>query len=292
MFRGSIPALVTPFRDGVVDEKAFEKLVERQIEAGAGALVPVGTTGETSTLTHEEHRKVVTLCVSIARGRVPVIAGAGSNATAEAISLVEHAKTVGADAALVVCPYYNKPNQAGLEAHFTAINDAVALPVFIYNVPSRTVVDIQAETVANLSRLPNVIGIKDATGNMGRMQRHLELVEDKSFVFLSGDDPTAVEFCRSGGAGCISVTANVAARQTAALHELIERGDISEAKSMDDRLGSLHRALFMSPSPGPAKYALERLGLCSSELRLPLTPPDEDTRRAIDKAMTEAGVES
>ncbi|MEL6753298.1 MAG: 4-hydroxy-tetrahydrodipicolinate synthase, partial [Pseudomonadota bacterium] len=224
MFHGSIPALVTPFREGSVDEAAFEALVERQISAGSGALVPMGTTGETSTLSHDEHKRVVSLCIEISAGRVPVIAGAGSNSTAEAIELVAHAKKVGADAALVVCPYYNRPNQEGLAAHFTAINDAVALPIFIYNVPSRTSCDIQAETVAALAKLPNIIGIKDATADMARMVRHRELIDD-GFIYLSGDDPTAVNYCLAGGHGCISVSANVAPKQVADVQAALAKGD-------------------------------------------------------------------
>ena len=210
MFHGSIPALVTPFRNGAVDRKAFAALVERQIAGGSSALVPVGTTGETSTLTTEEHKDVVTLCVEVAAGRVPVIAGAGSNATDEAIDLVEHAKAVGADAALVVCPYYNKPNQDGLEAHFRAINDAVALPVLLYNVPSRTVVDLLPETVARLAQLPNIVGIKDASGDVARVSQHAALIGSAQFVQLSGEDPNALGYLAMGGKGCISVTANVA----------------------------------------------------------------------------------
>ena len=291
MFQGSIPALVTPFRKDKVDRDAFAALLERQIEGGCGAVVPVGTTGETSTLSHDEHKDVVTLCVELVRGRVPVIAGAGSNATAEAIDLVQHAKTAGADAALVVCPYYNKPNQEGLEAHFRAINDAVQLPVFIYNVPSRTVSDILPETVGRLAQLPNMIGIKDATAEIDRVARHRELAGDAQFVLLSGDDPTGVAFCEAGGAGCISVTANVAPAQTAAVYAAALSGDIERARALDADLVDLHTGLFLSPSPGPAKYALSKLGLCEPDLRLPLTPPDGATRASIDAARARAGVE-
>lgn len=290
MFQGSIPALVTPFSDNEVDRDAFARLVERQIAAGAGALVPVGTTGETSTLSHQEHRDVVALCVEVAAGRVPVIAGAGSNATREAIELVAHAKAVGADAALVVCPYYNKPNQEGLTAHFTAINDAVALPVFIYNVPGRTVSDILPETVGALAKLPNIIGIKDATGEIARVAKHKTLAGDAQFVQLSGDDPSAVDFYLAGGAGCISVTANVAPEMTAEIYRALQRGDFQAARDIDKRLARLHTALFRSPSPGPAKYALSQFGLCQPDLRLPITPPDEATRAEIDAALAEAGL--
>lgn len=282
---------MTPFRNGKVDRDAYAGLIERQIAAGAGALVPVGTTGETSTLTHEEHRSVVSLCIEVTRGRVPVIAGAGSNSTAEAISLASHAKAAGADAALIVCPYYNRPNQEGLEAHFRAINDAVQLPVFIYNVPTRTASDILPETVGRLAQLPNIMGIKDATGDMERVTRHLDLAGDAQFILLSGDDPTGVAFCAAGGTGCISVTANVAPKQTAEMYAAALAGDFDRAREIDADLYDLHKALFISPSPGPAKYALSRLGLCAPDLRLPLTPPDEAARAIIDAAVERAGVE-
>lgn len=291
MFSGSIPALVTPFLNGGVDRKAFAGLVERQIAGGSSALVPVGTTGETSTLSTEEHKEVVTLCVEVAAGRVPVIAGAGANATDEAIDLVAHAKAVGADAALVVCPYYNNPNQDGLYAHYKAINDAVALPVILYNVPGRTVVDLKPETVARLAKLPNVIGIKDATGDMDRVSYHAALIgPDEQFVQLSGDDPSALGHLAMGGKGCISVTANVVPEACAAMHRAFQAGTLGEAQAIERRLIHLHRALFCSPSPGPAKYALSRLGLCRDDVRLPLTPPDKAARAQIDEALALAGV--
>ncbi|MEX1251338.1 MAG: 4-hydroxy-tetrahydrodipicolinate synthase [Hyphomonas sp.] len=291
MFSGSIPALVTPFRNGNVDKDAFAALVERQIDAGSAALVPVGTTGETSTLSTEEHKSVVSLCVEVAAGRVPVIAGAGSNATDEAIDLVRHAKAVGADAALVVCPYYNKPNQAGLFAHFKAINDAVALPVFLYNVPGRTVVDLMAQTVAALAALPNVIGIKDASDEMERVALHNHLIgPNKQFIQLSGEDSSALGHRMMGGAGCISVTANVLPEACAAMHAAFDDGDLETARAINQRLVLLHRAMFSSPSPGPAKYALSRMGLCADEVRLPITPPDAEARAQIDAALRLAGV--
>ena len=274
MFHGSIPALVTPFRNGAVDRKAFAALVERQIAGGSSAVVPVGTTGETSTLTTEEHKDVVTLCVEVVAGRVPVIAGAGSNATDEAIDLVEHAKAVGADAALVVCPYYNKPNQDGLEAHFRAINDAVALPVLLYNVPSRTVVDLLPETVARLAQLPNIVGIKDASGDVARVS----------------EDPNALGYLAMGGKGCISVTANVAPDMCAAMHAAFHAGDLAGAQAIERKLIALHKALFCAPSPGPAKYALSRLGLCEPDVRLPITQPDAAARETIDAALALAGI--
>ena len=291
MFHGSIPALVTPFKNGAVDRAAFAALVERQIAGGSAALVPVGTTGETSTLSTEEHKSVVTLCVEVAAGRVPVIAGAGGNATDEAIDLVEHAKTVGADAALVVAPYYNRPNQDGLYAHFKAINDAVALPVFLYNVPHRTASDILPATVARLAHLPNVIGIKDATGDMDRVSLHAALIgEGHQFVQLCGEDPATLGHLAMGGAGCISVTANIAPEACAAMHEAFRAGDLAEAQAIERRLIRLHIALFCSPSPGPAKYALSKLGLCSPDVRLPITEPDEAARAQIDAAMKAARV--
>jgi 4-hydroxy-tetrahydrodipicolinate synthase len=291
MFSGSIPALVTPFRNGNVDRDAFAALVERQIAGGSAALVPVGTTGETSTLSTEEHKAVVSLCVEVAAGRVPVIAGAGSNATDEAIDLVRHAKAVGADAALVVCPYYNKPNQAGLFAHFKAINDAVALPVFLYNVPGRTIVDLMPPTVAALAALPNIIGIKDASDEMERVALHAHLIgPDEQFIQLSGEDSSALAHRAMGGAGCISVTANVLPEACAAMHAAFDDGDLETARAINQRLVLLHRAMFSSPSPGPAKYALSRMGLCAEDVRLPITPPDAETRAQIDAALRHAGV--
>ncbi|MCA8900916.1 MAG: 4-hydroxy-tetrahydrodipicolinate synthase [Hyphomonas sp.] len=291
MFHGSIPALVTPFKNGAVDSKAFAELVERQIAGGSSALVPVGTTGETSTLSTEEHKDVVSLCVEVSAGRVPVIAGAGSNATDEAIDLVEHAKKAGADAALVVCPYYNKPNQDGLYAHFKAINDAVALPVFLYNVPGRTVIDMSAETVARLARLPNIIGIKDATADMGRVSQHSALIGDgEQFIQLCGEDTAALGHLAMGGKGCISVTANVMPEACAQMHKAFNAGDVETAQAIERRLVALHKAMFCSPSPGPAKYVLHRLGLCELDVRLPITPPDAAAREQIDAAMALAGL--
>lgn len=289
MFKGSIPALVTPFKGGEVDFDAFEVLVERQIAAGSGALVPCGTTGESATLSHEEHRAVVKRCVEVVKGRVPVIAGAGSNSTREAIGLVEFAKEVGADAALTVCPYYNKPDQAGLAAHFTKIADTVQLPLILYNVPGRTISDIQPETVAKLSSHPNILGIKDATGDLPRVTRHLNQCVD-DFILLSGDDPSAVGFVAMGGVGCISVTANVAPELMAQLHTACEAGDFAKARELEGKVYLLHKALFMSPSPGPTKYALSVMGLCEPTIRLPLLPPNEGVQQEILAAMRHAGL--
>ena len=293
MFHGSIPALVTPFKNGAVDRKSFAELVERQIAGGSAALVPVGTTGETSTLSTEEHKDVVSLCVEVAAGRVPVIAGAGSNATGEAIDLVSHAKAAGADAALVVCPYYNNPNQDGLYAHFKAISDAVALPVVLYNVPGRTMVDLQPATVARLARLPHVVGIKDASGDLARVSMHAAMMgEAEAFCQLSGDDPSALGHLAMGGAGCISVTANVMPQSCAEMHKAFHEGDLAGAQAIERRLILLHKAMFCSPSPGPAKYVLSRLGLCAPDVRLPITPPDDKAIQQIETAMALAGLKA
>lgn len=287
-FRGVFTALVTPFRDGAVDEPAFAALVERQIAAGVHGLVPVGTTGETSTLTHEEHRRVVTLCVETCRGRVPVIAGAGSNATAEAISLVRHAKAVGADAALVVTPYYNRPNQDGLFQHYAAIVGEVDFPILAYNVPTRTGVDLSHDAVVRLSRLKGVIGVKDATGDLSRpslQRRDCGL----DWGLLSGDDPSALGYMAHGGHGCISVTSNVAPRAVARLFDACLAGRWDAALALQDTLIRLHRALARDSSPAPTKRALSLLGLCVDELRLPLTPCADGLSGEIEAALQEAG---
>jgi 4-hydroxy-tetrahydrodipicolinate synthase len=290
IFKGSIPALVTPFRNGKVDDKAFVALVERQIANGSHCLIPCGTTGEATTLSHEEHRHVVELCVKTSAGRVPVIAGAGSNSTEEAIGLLKHAKQVGAHAALVVNPYYNRPTQEGVYAHYKTLTEAVQLPVFLYNVPVRTGSDMTPELIGRLSRLPNVIGIKDASADLSRIARHTALC-GKDFIQISGEDPTAVGFNAMGGVGCISVTANVAPQQCAAMQNATLKGDYSLARKINDTLARLHRALFLESSPSPAKYALSLLGLCTDEVRLPLVPvSSEDTKKEIAAAMKEAGV--
>ena len=290
LFKGSIPALVTPFRNGKVDEKAFVALVERQIAAGTHALVPCGTTGEASTMSHEEDRRVVELCVKTAAGRVPVIAGAGSNSTEEAISLLQHAKSVGAHAALIVNPYYNRPTQDGVYAHYKTLTEAVQLPIFLYNVPGRTGSDMSVELVARLSQLPNVIGLKDASADLSRVARHSSLCK-QGFIQISGEDPSAVAFNAQGGVGCISVTANVAPEQCAKMQEATLRGDYAEARRINDTLARLHRAMFLEASPAPAKYALSLLGLCSDEVRLPLvTVQQQSVKDEIKAAMQEAGV--
>lgn len=290
MFHGSIPALVTPFKNGAIDRDAFADLIERQIAGGSSALVPCGTTGESATLSHAEHRQVVELCIEVTGGRVPVIAGAGSNSTGEAIELVGHAKTVGADAVLVICPYYNKPDQAGLEAHFRAIDAAVSLPIILYNVPSRTASDLLPETVGRLAKLPNIVGIKDASNDLGRVSMHAALADGEQFTQLSGEDPSSLGHRAMGGTGCISVTANVAPDLCAQMHAAFDAGDLDAARALDRRLTHIHRAMFLSPSPGPAKHVLAKMGVCSDEVRLPIVMPDEATRAEIDAAMTWADV--
>ena len=287
-FSGAITALVTPFREGRVDEDAFVRLIERQLAAGVHGLVPVGTTGETATLSHDEHRRVVELCVRTAAGRVPVIAGCGSNCTPEAVELVRHAKAVGADAALVVTPYYNRPSQEGLYAHFAALDAACDLPVILYNVPSRTGVDLHTDTVLRLAALPHVAGIKDATGDLARASL-MRRDGPEGFVLLSGDDGSALGYVAQGGHGVISVTSNVAPALCARQVEAARGGDRAAALAMQDRLIGLHRALFLDASPAPTKWALSTLGLCSDEVRLPLTPCSAPARAAVEAALRAAG---
>jgi 4-hydroxy-tetrahydrodipicolinate synthase len=289
LFKGVLPALVTPFRDGAVDEDAFVRLVERQIAGGVHGLVPVGTTGESATLSHEEHRRVVELCIKTAHGRVPVIAGAGSNSTAEAIELIRHAKTVGADGALVVTPYYNRPSQEGLYAHYAAINEAVQLPVLVYNVPSRTAVDISNDTLARLAKLPNIVGIKDATGDLARASSQ-RLMCGEGWVMLSGNDDSALGYMAHGGHGCISVTANVAPEQCATFYNDAMAGRWPDALYGQDRLIRLHKALFTDASPSPTKFALAHLGLCAEDARLPIVPASEAARTEVLAALRDAGV--
>ena len=290
LFKGVITALITPLRDGKVDEAAFRTLLERQIAAGVHGVVPMGTTGESASLHLEEHRRVVELCVGIAAGRVRVIAGAGSSSTDKSIELVRHAKTVGADGALVVTPYYNRPSQAGMAAHFEAIAEAVQLPVVLYNVPGRTGVDLANETVARLAAHPNIVGIKDATGDMARVSWMRANILDQQFDLISGDDPSYLGYHAHGGVGVISVTSNVAPEAMVALHEAAAAGDYAAARQWQDRLIGLHKGLFLDNSPSPSKYALARLGLCTEEVRLPLAPTSDAVKPAIDRAMAEAGL--
>ncbi|MCC4245835.1 4-hydroxy-tetrahydrodipicolinate synthase [Stappia indica] len=290
MFKGSIPALVTPFRNGAVDEKAFQEFVDWQIKEGSHGLVPVGTTGESPTLSHAEHKRVIELCIEAAGGRVPVMAGAGSNNTVEAIDFATHAEKAGADALLIVTPYYNKPNQPGLIAHYRAIDAAVGIPIYIYNIPGRSVIDMQPETMAELFQTSrNIKGVKDATANMARASRQRELC-GPDFVQLSGEDITALGFNAHGGTGCISVTANVAPRLCSQFQEAMLAGDFATALSIQDRLAPLHNALFIEPNPTGAKYALSLLGKLENELRLPLVPVSETTKATIRDAMTHAGL--
>ncbi len=286
-FTGVFTALVTPFRNGAVDEAAFVALAERQIAAGVHGLVPVGTTGETATLSHHEHRRVISLSVETAAGRVPVIAGAGSNSTAEAIELVGHAMAAGADAALVVTPYYNRPSQEGLFQHYSAIASAVDLPLIIYNVPSRTSVDIANDTLARLAALPNIIGIKDATGDMGRASLQRRAI-GPDWIMLSGDDPSALGYMAHGGHGCISVTANVAPGACARFFDACLAGDWKTALALDDRLIRLHKALFADASPAPTKFALAHLGLCTDQTRLPISTCADEVKPEILAALAEA----
>ena len=289
-FRGSFPALITPMKDGKVDEQAFRKFVNWQISEGSHGLVPVGTTGESPTVTPEEHKRLVEICVAEAKGRVPVIAGTGSNSTAEAIEYTIHARQAGADAALVVVPYYNKPTQEGLYAHFKAIADAVDIPIFVYNVPGRTVANISVETLARLSHdCGNIVGTKDASADLTRPSRQ-RLASGTDFIQLSGEDGTALAFNAHGGVGCISVTANVAPRLCAQFQEATLKGDFATALQLQDRLMPLHHALFVETSPGPIKYAVSLLGHCTPEARLPMVPVAESTRTAVRQAMVHAGL--
>lgn len=290
MFQGSLPAMVTPLTDkGAVDWSALERLVDWLIEQGSNGLVPVGTTGESPTLTHDEHREVVAAVVRHAAGRVPVIAGAGSNNTQEAIELARHACAVGADGLLIVTPYYNKPTQAGLIAHFTAVHDATDRPIIIYNIPGRSVVDMTPETMGELAKLPRIAGVKDATGRLERVSCQ-RITCGKDFIQLSGEDATAHGFNAQGGVGCISVTANVAPALCAQMQAACRAGDYAEALRLQDLLMPLHIAIFLEPGLVGAKYALSRLGRCGETVRLPLLPLTDATRARIDAAMAHAGL--
>ncbi|WP_313671629.1 4-hydroxy-tetrahydrodipicolinate synthase [Sandarakinorhabdus sp.] len=288
-FTGSMPALVTPFKNGVVDLDGFAAHVEWQISEGSHGLVPVGTTGESPTLAHDEHYAVITACVEVARKRVPVIAGCGSNDTRTALAHLAHAQKVGADAALIVVPYYNKPSQAGLIAHFTTLHDATTLPIIIYNIPGRSVADMSVETMAVLSALPRIIGVKDATGNIARVAQQ-RLACGADFIQLSGNDDMALGFNAQGGVGAISVTANVAPKLCAQMQEATLKGDYAAALAINDRLQPLHAALFSDASPGPTKYALSRLSRMGTEVRLPIAEPSAASKAAVDAALVHAGL--
>lgn len=291
MFKGSMPALVTPFTsNGELDEKAFRELVEWQIAEGSHGLVPVGTTGESPTLSHEEHKRVVEICIEVANKRVPVIAGAGSNNTAESIDLAKHAEAAGADGVLVVAPYYNKPSQRGMKAHFGAVAEAISIPVIIYNIPGRSIVDMSVETMAELfNEHENIVGVKDATADLARPTRQRHAMGEK-FIQLSGEDITALGFNAQGGVGCISVTANVAPRLCSEFQEATLNGDFATALSIQDKLAPLHSALFVEPNPGGAKYALSLLGKCENVQRSPLVPIEDGTQTQVRDAMVHAGL--
>jgi len=290
MLRGSITALLTPFANGALDEKAFERFVDWQIDEGSHGLVPVGTTGESPTVTHEEHRRIIEICVEVTARRVPVVAGAGSNSTAEAVSLARFAEEIGADAVLSVVPYYNKPTQEGMYQHFSAVAGATSLPIILYSVPGRTVVDLSVDTIARLRDAhANIAGVKDATSNMERasMQR-AKLGTD--FILLSGEDMTALGFNAHGGNGCISVTSNVAPRMCALFQNACQQGNYADALALQDRLVHLHKNLFLENNPGGVKYAASRLGFCANEFRLPLVPISKANEEAIDFALSHAGL--
>lgn len=289
MFNGSMPALVTPFKNGELDIDTLKHLVEWHIGEGSTGLVPVGTTGESPTLTHEEHETVVKVVVETAAGRVPVIAGAGSNNTVEAIRFVQFAARVGADAALVVTPYYNKPTQRGMIAHFAALHDCADIPIIIYNIPPRSVIDMSPETMGELAKLPRIIGVKDATADVTRVSKQ-RITCGKDFIQLSGEDASALGFNAQGGVGCISVTANVAPKLCAEFQAATLAGDYAKALDYQDRLMPLHEAIFIEPGLAGAKYGLSKLGLCSPEVRLPLTELSDATKARIDAAMAHAGL--
>ncbi|MEL0089185.1 MAG: 4-hydroxy-tetrahydrodipicolinate synthase [Rhodospirillales bacterium] len=284
MFKGSLPALITPFKNGEVDTKAFQEFVEWQIAEGSHGLVPCGTTGESPTLSHEEHKLVVELCIEAAAGRVPVIAGAGSNSTLEAIDLAKHAKSAGADAVLVVAPYYNKPSQEGLFRHFEAINNAVEIPIIVYNIPPRSIVDIQPITMARIAKLANVVGVKDATNDLARPLREKNLI-GPDWCMLSGEDGTAIAYLAQGGSGCISVTANVAPKLCSMMQEAWQQGAMDRVRELNESLMPLHDAIFCEPSPAPAKYGVSLLGKASDKVRLPLAEASEVARGRMEDAM-------
>ena len=289
MFKGSYTALITPFKGGKVDEKAFAKFIEWQIEQGIHGLVPSGTTGESPTLSHEEHNRVISICVEVADRRVPVIAGTGSNATHEAIMMTQHAEKAGADAALIVCPYYNKPTPEGIFQHYKKIHDETDIPIILYNVPGRTVVNMSNELIARIAELPRIIGIKDATGDLSR-PKDLAKKAGNDFLQISGEDDTAVVFNRDGGLGVISVSSNIVPKQVAAVQDATLDGNWSEAEELQGSLQKLHAIMFCETSPGPVKYAASLLGICSEEMRLPLVPPSKENKKKIKSVMESLGL--
>lgn len=283
MFQGIYTALITPFKSGKLDEKAFQSFCQWQIEQGVHGLVPCGTTGESPTLSHEEHNRVIDLCVEVAKGKVPVMAGTGSNSTEEAVMLTKHAKKAGADAALVVAPYYNKPTQEGLYQHFKAIAESVALPIFIYNIPGRSVVNITDETLARLAEIPNIVGVKDATGDLARPYTLRE--KTKKLALFSGEDQTAVAFNASGGRGCISVTSNIMPKRCAEVQEACLAGDFVKALALHEEIVALHSVMFCETSPGPVKFAASLMGKCAPDVRLPLVQPGENSKKQIEQTL-------
>ena len=289
MFSGSFTALITPFRNGEVDEKAFQEFVNWQIEEGSNGVVPVGTTGESPTLSHDEHKRVVELCIEVAKGKVPVIAGAGSNSTSEAIDLTRHAQSAGADAALVVTPYYNKPTQEGLYQHYKAIAEAADIPIIIYNIPGRSIVDMSVDTMARLAKLTNIVGVKDATADLTRPLA-TRVAIGAGFCQLSGEDATIGAFLAQGGHGCISVTSNVAPRLCSDLHKAWQEKDFDKFGEIRDRLMPLHAAMFCESSPGPVKYAASLLGKCTPDTRLPMVPISATSRDRVEQAMRTVGL--
>ena len=293
MFKGSIVALITPFRNNKLDEDCYIALIHHHLKNGTSGLVPAGTTGESPTLNHSEHERVIELCVRESKGKIPIIAGTGSNSTDEAISLTKYAEKIGANAALVVTPYYNKPTQEGLYQHFKAINDNCSIPIIIYNIPPRSVVDMSIDTMARLFELKNIIGVKDATGNLDRVDQQKKKM-GPDFIQLSGEDGTALEFNSKGGVGCISVTANVAAKLCSEFQEASTAKNnsnlLAKAKEINDKLMPLHKSLFIESSPSPVKYAASLLNLCSEEVRLPLVKITDETKNAVKSAMSHAGL--
>ena len=289
MFKGSIPALITPFKNGEIDYKSFNSIIEWSLSQGSHGFVPCGTTGESPTLSHDEHKKIIEECIRVVDKRVPVIAGTGSNNTLEAIDFTKHAEESGADAALIVTPYYNKPTQEGLFLHFKKIADSTSIPIIIYNIPGRSIVDMSIDTMFNLSKIDNVVGVKDATNDLFRPLLTQTLIK-KNFCYLSGEDGTALAYLAQGGQGCISVTANIAPKLCSNLQNSWIEKDIIKAKEINLKLAKLHNSLFVESSPGPVKYAAELLGLCQSETRLPLAPIKEETKRLVFLSMKEAGL--
>lgn len=289
MYQGSFVALVTPFQDGVVDEKAYQSFVDWQVKEGTNGLVPCGTTGESPTLSHDEHKHVTELCIEVNAGRVPVMAGAGSNSTAEAVDLAVHAEKAGADSVLVVTPYYNKPTQEGIFQHFKAINDAVGIPIFVYNIPGRSVIDVSMDTFKRLAELPNIAGMKDATGDVARPVSYAHDLPD-DFCIFSGEDATAIPFLAAGGHGCISVTANIAPKLCAEQHAAWNAGDVARAMDIQQKLIPVHEAMFCESSPGPVKYAAQLMGLCSAEMRLPMVEISDSSKIQVEAAIRELGL--